>query len=206
MRYLSQFSIRKRIFVGIIVIIVFLTAFIYTNRAINNNNNKKMKGSVDEEVKFSVNNIFAATGSDIDYFDNVDIDGAFSISVDSSAVDTNIPGKYTVVYTVNKDNKIESETAYVTIREDKRFSKVQKKEVQSDETTRPTENIDNADIVLSTGSVVTVKCTTNRYITSTITNSYEVDRNDGKYCISELIVKFNTGEERVLETIQKKID
>lgn len=67
-------------------------------------------------------------------------------------------------------------------------------------------NIPNAVIELLSGDVVTISCSTNKYIVSTRTEESEQQKNGHKYKITKLIVTFNTGKEQTLETIEKKID
>ena len=69
-----------------------------------------------------------------------------------------------------------------------------------------TKNIENAVIELLSGDVVTVSCTTNKYITETRTDVSTVKRGGHTYEVSKLVIVFNTGAERTLETVEKKID
>lgn len=66
--------------------------------------------------------------------------------------------------------------------------------------------LDNAVIELLSGDVVTISCTTKKYIVATRTDESVVNKNGSNYAMSKLVVVFNTGEERTLETIEKKID
>lgn len=66
--------------------------------------------------------------------------------------------------------------------------------------------LDNAVIELLSGDIVTIKCSTSKYIVSTRTDETTVERNGHHYRVSKLVIVFNTGEERTLETIEKKID
>lgn len=67
-------------------------------------------------------------------------------------------------------------------------------------------NLDNAVIELLSGDVVTISCTTKKYIVATRTDESVVEKNGQNYAVSKLVVVFNTGAERTLETIEKKID
>lgn len=66
--------------------------------------------------------------------------------------------------------------------------------------------IPNATIELLSGDVVTISCSTNKYIVSTRTDESTIQKNGHNYKVTKLIVLFNTGAEQTLETIEKKID
>ena len=66
--------------------------------------------------------------------------------------------------------------------------------------------IPNATIELLSGDVVTISCSTNKYIVSTRTDESTVQKNGHNYKVTKLIVLFNTGAEQTLETVEKKID
>ena len=66
--------------------------------------------------------------------------------------------------------------------------------------------IPNATIELLSGDVVTISCSTNKYIISTRTDESTVQKNGHNYKVTKLIVLFNTGAEQTLETVEKKID
>lgn len=67
-------------------------------------------------------------------------------------------------------------------------------------------DIPNAVIELLSGDVVTISCSTSKYIVATRTDVSEIERNGHHYSVSKLVIIFNTGAEQVLETIEKKID
>lgn len=67
-------------------------------------------------------------------------------------------------------------------------------------------NIPNAVIELLSGDVITISCSTSKYITATRTDVSKIKRNGHQYNVSKLVIIFNTGTEQVLETIEKKID
>lgn len=67
-------------------------------------------------------------------------------------------------------------------------------------------NIPNAVIELLSGDVVTISCSTTKYIVSTRTEETQTQRNGHNYKVTKLIVTFNTGKEQTLETIEKRID
>ncbi len=50
-----------------------------------------------------------------------------------------------------------------------------------------------------------LKCTSARYIVSTRTDESQTVKNDRTYQVSKLVITFNTGEERVLETVEKAV-
>ncbi len=60
------------------------------------------------------------------------------------------------------------------------------------------------NIELLNGNYIQIKCTTSRYIASTRTDTTVVTRNGIDYQVSKLIITYNTGEERVLETSEVK--
>lgn len=66
--------------------------------------------------------------------------------------------------------------------------------------------IPNAVIELLSGDVVTISCSTSKYIVSTRTEETQAQRNGHNYKVTKLIVTFNTGKEQTLETIEKRID
>lgn len=66
--------------------------------------------------------------------------------------------------------------------------------------------IPNATIELLSGDVVTISCSTNKYIVSTRTDESTVQKNGHNYKVTKLIVLFSTGAEQTLETVEKKID
>lgn len=68
------------------------------------------------------------------------------------------------------------------------------------------EDLRNARIELLSGKVVTIVCTTERYIVSTKTETNMIKRQNRKYEVSKLVVEFSNGTKQVLETIEKKID
>lgn len=67
-------------------------------------------------------------------------------------------------------------------------------------------DIPNAVIELLSGDVVTISCSTSKYIVSTRTEETQAQRNGHNYKVTKLIVTFNTGKEQTLETIEKRID
>ena len=76
----------------------------------------------------------------------------------------------------------------------------------SNKATIKNKNLENAVIELLSGDVVTISCSTKKYIVATRTDESVVIKNGHNYSVSKLVVVFNTGEERTLETIEKKID
>ena len=76
----------------------------------------------------------------------------------------------------------------------------------SNKATIKNKNLENAVIELLSGDVVTISCSTKKYIVATRTDESVVIKNGHNYSVAKLVVVFNTGEERTLETIEKKID
>lgn len=60
-------------------------------------------------------------------------------------------------------------------------------------------------IELLSGKTVKLKGSTSKYIVSTHTDISYVTKNNNKYKVSKLIVNFNDGTSRVLETIEEKV-
>lgn len=60
-------------------------------------------------------------------------------------------------------------------------------------------------IELLSGKTVKLKGSTSKYIVSTHTDISYVTKNDSKYKVSKLIVNFNDGTSRVLETVEEKV-
>ena len=65
-------------------------------------------------------------------------------------------------------------------------------------------NIGYAYIELLSGSTVSIKTTTAKYIVSTRTDVSYTTKNGVDYKVSKLIITYNTGEERTLETVEEK--
>ena len=72
---------------------------------------------------------------------------------------------------------------------------------------KTTENkyIGNYTIELLSGKTITVQNSTSKYIVSTRTETSEITKNNAKYRVSKLIIKYSTGTEQVLETVEEKI-
>lgn len=71
-------------------------------------------------------------------------------------------------------------------------------------TTTKVVNIGYAYIELLSGSTVSIKTTTAKYIVSTRTDVSYTTKNGVDYKVSKLIITYNTGEERTLETVEEK--
>ena len=71
--------------------------------------------------------------------------------------------------------------------------------------TKKPSTIGYTNIELLSGKFVKLKCTSARYIVSTRTDESQTVKNDRTYQVSKLVITFNTGEERVLETVEKAI-
>ena len=64
----------------------------------------------------------------------------------------------------------------------------------------------DATITLSNGKVVTVKCTSSRYIVETFTDESYFEEDGLTFLTSELKVLFNTGEIQVIETVVTRVE
>lgn len=63
-------------------------------------------------------------------------------------------------------------------------------------------DIPNAVIELLSGDVVTISCSTSKYIVATRTEKNDIKRNGRLYEVKKLVVEFNTGATQVLETVE----
>ncbi len=70
--------------------------------------------------------------------------------------------------------------------------------------TTAAQNIGYSYIELLSGSTISIKSTTAKYIVSTRTDVSYKTKNDVKYKVSKLIITYNTGDERTLETVEEK--
>ncbi len=75
----------------------------------------------------------------------------------------------------------------------------------SQSSTKKPSTIGYTNIELLSGKFVKLKCTSARYIVSTRTDESQTVKNDRTYQVSKLVITFNTGEERVLETVEKAV-
>ncbi len=71
-------------------------------------------------------------------------------------------------------------------------------------TTTKLADIGYAYIDLLSGSTVSIKSTTERYILLTRTDVTYITKNGVDYKVSKLVIRYNTGEERTLETVEEK--
>jgi len=76
----------------------------------------------------------------------------------------------------------------------------------SNNITTKIKNLGYMNIELLSGSTVKIKCTTTKYIVSTRTDVSTITKNGENYKVSKLIIKYNTGDEQILETNQVKIN
>lgn len=112
--------------------------------------------------------------------------------------------------TTSKDNVVDKPTQ-TTTKEQETTTKdstttTTKKELittTGNETTK-VQNIGYAYIELLSGSTVSIKTTTAKYIVSTRTDISYKTKNGAEYKVSKLIITYNTGEERTLETVEEK--
>lgn len=206
-----------------VVLAVIIIAFIINAAGVRDEGYSatlgKAKGSIQKNengFEFELENIFARRNSKIDYLTGIEIPKGTELKIDSSGVNAAKEGKYTVVYTITDGIREESESIIVNIRDEESRtttkieleseSAVKSEQVIDGDRKYPVKSIEPAKIELMSGKVATVECTTARYIVSTKTDTYNISRNGSEYQVTELVVVFNTGEEQVLETVQKKID
>lgn len=67
-------------------------------------------------------------------------------------------------------------------------------------------NIGYSYIELLSGSTVAIKSTTAKYIVATRTDVSYKTKNGAEYKVSKLIITYNTGDERTLETVEEKVN
>lgn len=67
------------------------------------------------------------------------------------------------------------------------------------------QNIGYSYIELLSGKTISIKSTTKKYIASTRTDISYKTKSGKKYKVSKLIITYNTGEERTLETVEEKV-
>ncbi len=70
--------------------------------------------------------------------------------------------------------------------------------------TTEVKNIGYSYIYLLSGSTVSIKSTTEKYVLLTRTDVSYITKNGVDYKVSKLVIKYNTGEERTLETVEEK--
>lgn len=164
------------------------------------------------DMKVFIKDITSNAGEDIDYIgaidsaENLELNRSM-IYVDSSAVDSNTPGTYKAIYTLDYLGSMVSNSVKVTILENP------EKETTATDTETTTESLTAivkqelpaAELTLSSGRVVSIRMTSARYITETYTveNYYEED--GMTFLNSELRIVFNTGEEQVVETVVTRV-
>lgn len=68
------------------------------------------------------------------------------------------------------------------------------------------QELPDAVITLSNGKIVTVKCTSSRYIVETFTDETYFEEDGFTFLTSELKVLFNTGDIQVIETVVTRVD
>ncbi len=172
-----------------------------------------------------IDDILADVGDEVDFtsgikFKGVSDDAYVQIYADTSEVDIWEPGVYEVDYSISYDELTVNRIAHVKVEEPSTSGGSSKSSTSKggnnsssnnqgyeDETTGIVEkDIDSAKIDLLSGGVATVKQTNLRFIEETYTENSNIERNGRNYLVSKLIVKFNTGELQVLETIEHPVD
>ena len=75
----------------------------------------------------------------------------------------------------------------------------------SQSATKKPSTIGYTNIELLSGKYVKLKCTSAKYIVSTRTDESDAEKNGKTYHVSKLIITYNTGDEQVLETVEKAV-
>lgn len=217
---------KKILLIAVCVTLVF-TLGACKDKEKNNYGDTKGKASgvvemTDSGLKVDIKDILAEVGDNVDYtsdivFKNVSDDAYVQVYADTSAVDMTEPGTYDVEYTINYDDLTVNRTAHVTVEDSssgddssgsstsssKKTSSSASSQTDEELSTEVEEkDIGSANIELLSGNVATVKQTNLRFIEETYTENTNVERGGKSYLVSKLIVKFNTGELQVLETIE----
>ncbi len=91
-----------------------------------------------------------------------------------------------------------------TTKNDSTTATTRKEIITTSGNTTEAQNIGFAYIELLSGKTVSIKTTTAKYIVSTRTDVSYTTRNGVKYKVSKLIITYNTGDERTLETVEEK--
>lgn len=172
-------------------------------------------GNTDIDIK----DVKVDQGGFVDYTSGIVIKGVdddyVQISADASAVDNYTPGTYDVVYTISYGDKTYRQTSRVTVNENENYvAPTPKKvtnvgdgyypaEIENANNSSEPKDIGTAKITLLSGETIEIKQTTARFISRTYTEYSETTRDGVVYNVTKLIVEFNTGESRVLETIEQ---
>lgn len=75
----------------------------------------------------------------------------------------------------------------------------------SQSATKKPSTIGYTNIELLSGKYVKLKCTSAKYIVLTRTDESDAEKNGKTYHVSKLIITYNTGDEQVLETVEKAV-
>ena len=75
----------------------------------------------------------------------------------------------------------------------------------SQSATKKPSTIGYTNIELLSGKYVKLICTSAKYIVSTRTDESDAEKNGKTYHVSKLIITYNTGDEQVLETVEKAV-
>lgn len=121
------------------------------------------------------------------------------------------PSEATEVTTTKKNDSNSNSTTVTTgtkppSNSDNSTTQTTKREMitSSGSNTTQIQNIGYSYIELLSGSTISIKCTTAKYIVSTRTDVSYTTKNNVKYKVSKLIITYNTGDERTLETVEEK--
>lgn len=82
------------------------------------------------------------------------------------------------------------------------------REIITTKSNKTTENkyIGNYTIELLSGKTITIKNSTSKYIVSTRTDVSTITKNGNTYKVKQLVIKYNTGAEQILEIMEEKIN
>lgn len=173
------------------------------------------------DKKVFIRDITAEAGDKIDYIgaiesaENLEINRSM-IYVDSSAVNSNVPGIYKAVYTFDYLGASVTSAVKVTVLE-KQEKETEQETVSGQEgqttaaegrepvTAVVEQELPDAELTLSDGKKVNIEMTSARYITETYTAEDYFEQDGMTFLQSELWIVFNTGEEQVVETVVTRV-
>lgn len=156
---------------------------------------------VNGKTTIELNDVLIEKGHEENFLDgiNVVIDTSYTVEVDMSQLNIYEPGEYEIIYNISAGGVEKTGKQKVIVRNKQKTKEQEKKENLE-------KVIESSEIELSNGSKALIRCTNKRYIEQTKTVERHRNRKNRKVIQSDLIVIFNTGEEMVLESIEKNID
>lgn len=182
-------------------------------------------GSIDfsqDVPEVEIDNIISGVGEEIDYTSQIEVNGEedlsdFQISVNTTDVNTEVPGTYNATYTITYDSKTYTKQIKVTVEGDSEVTTATTAQTTTEQPSQGTQETESVTTVQSDGNItvkvellsgetVNIKCTPDRFVISTRTDYSTMTRDGVDYNVEKLIVTYNTGAEQVLETIEKKIN